>query len=121
MPSGKPASNSNSAKAIGTDGSLSDGLRINALPATIAGQNFHIGIMAGKLNGVMPATTPSGCRIEYISIPGPALSVNSPLRRCGAPIQNSATSSPLIMSPSASGKVLPCSDDNSADNLSMSL
>ena len=60
MPSGKPASNINSAKAIGTDGSLSDGFRIKALPATIAGQNFHIGIMAGKLNGVIPATTPSG-------------------------------------------------------------
>ena len=29
--------------------------------------------MAGKLNGVMPATTPSGWRIEYRSMPGPAL------------------------------------------------
>ena len=27
--------------------------------------------MAGKLNGVMPATTPSGWRIEYMSMPGP--------------------------------------------------
>ena len=48
------------AKRIGTDGSRSDGLRMKALPAAIAGPNFHIGIIAGKLKGVMPATTPSG-------------------------------------------------------------
>ena len=28
------------------------------------GPIFHSGIIAGKLNGVMPATTPSGWRIE---------------------------------------------------------
>ena len=49
---------------IGTDGSRSEGLRMKALPQAIAGAHFHIGIMAGKLNGVMPATTPSGWRIE---------------------------------------------------------
>ena len=49
---------------IGTDGSRSDGLRIKALPQASAGANFHSGIMAGKLNGVMPATTPSGWRME---------------------------------------------------------
>ena len=30
----------------------------------IAGANFHIGIIAGKLKGVIPATTPSGWRRE---------------------------------------------------------
>ena len=49
---------------IGTPGSRSDGFRMKALPQAIAGANFHIGIIAGKLNGVMPATTPSGWRIE---------------------------------------------------------
>ncbi len=63
-PAGRPASTSSSASRIGTDGSRSDGLRMKALPQAIAGANFHIGIMAGKLNGVMPATTPSGWRIE---------------------------------------------------------
>ena len=29
-----------------------------------AGAAFHSGIIAGKLNGVIPATTPSGCRSE---------------------------------------------------------
>ncbi len=50
--------------ASARDGSRSDGFRMKALPQAIAGANFHIGIMAGKLNGVMPATTPSGWRIE---------------------------------------------------------
>jgi hypothetical protein len=30
------------------------------LPQAMATPNIHIGIMAGKLNGVIPATTPSG-------------------------------------------------------------
>ena len=64
MPGGSPASIISSASRIGTDGSRSDGLRMKALPQAIAGANIHIGIIAGKLNGVMPATTPSGWRIE---------------------------------------------------------
>ena len=91
------------------------------LPHTIAGANIHIGIMAGKLNGVMPAVTPKGCFIEYISIPGPALSVNSPFNICGAPMQYSTTSKPRCTSPFASGNVLPCSRDKASANLSMSL
>ena len=53
-----------SAIRIGTPGSRSDGFRMKALPTAIAGAIFHSGIIAGKLNGVMPATTPSGWRIE---------------------------------------------------------
>ena len=64
MPAGRPASIIKAASIIGTPGSRSDGFRMNALPQAIAGANFHIGIIAGKLNGVMPATTPSGWRIE---------------------------------------------------------
>ena len=45
---------------IGTLGSRSDGFRMKALPQAMAGAHFQSGIMAGKLNGVMPATTPSG-------------------------------------------------------------
>ena len=37
---------------------------MNALPQAIAVVHIHSGTMAGKLNGVMPATTPSGWRIE---------------------------------------------------------
>jgi hypothetical protein len=53
-----------SAKRTGTEGSRSLGLRMNALPHAIATADIHNGIIAGKLNGVMPATTPSGWRIE---------------------------------------------------------
>ena len=64
MPSGRPALRNSSAIRIGTDGSRSDGFRMKALPQAMAGAHFHSGIIAGKLNGVMPATTPSGWRIE---------------------------------------------------------
>ena len=59
-PSGTPASASRWARKIDADGSFSDGLRMNVLPQAIAVANIHIGTIAGKLNGVIPATTPSG-------------------------------------------------------------
>ena len=46
------------------DGSFSDGFSTKVLPVAIAFDSIHSGTIAGKLNGVMPATTPSGCRIE---------------------------------------------------------
>jgi len=49
---------------IDADGSFSDGLSTNVLPQASAGAHIHIGTIAGKLNGVMPATAPSGWRIE---------------------------------------------------------
>ena len=110
-PAGSPASTNNSPSRIGTEGLRSEGLRMKALPQASAGANFHIGIMAGKLNGVMPATTPSGWRMEKRSMPGPALSLYSPFSRCGMPQANSTTSSPRWMSPLASAKILPCSDE----------
>ncbi len=63
-PSGRPASASSSASRSEALGSFSDGLSTKLLPHPIAIGNIHIGTMAGKLNGVMPATTPSGWRIE---------------------------------------------------------
>ena len=36
---------------------------MKVFPQAIALANIHIGTMAGKLKGVMPATTPSGWRI----------------------------------------------------------
>ena len=37
---------------------------MKVLPQAIAIGYIHIGTIAGKLKGVMPATTPSGWRIE---------------------------------------------------------
>ena len=51
-------------RSCAADGSFSDGLRMNVFPHAIAIGYIHIGTIAGKLNGVMPATTPSGWRIE---------------------------------------------------------
>ena len=40
------------------------GLMMKALPVAIATPDIHSGIIAGKLNGVMPAPMPIGWRIE---------------------------------------------------------
>ena len=63
-PSGSPACFQRSAKNNDGDGSFSLGLRMKVLPQAMALANIHIGTIAGKLNGVIPATTPSGWRIE---------------------------------------------------------
>jgi len=57
----------------------------------------------------MPATTPTGWRIEYTSIPVEACSEYSPFSRWGIPHANSTTSRPRATSPSASERTLPCS------------
>ncbi len=108
-PSGSPASAHSEASSSDADGSFSDGLSTNALPHAMASGNIHIGTMAGKLNGVMPATTPTGCLIEYESTPVETFSENPPLSRCGMPQANSTTSRPRATSPAASEATLPCS------------
>ncbi len=62
-PSGSPASWNSLASRREADGSFSDGLSTNVLPHAMALASIHSGTMAGKLNGVIPATTPSGWRI----------------------------------------------------------
>ena len=65
--------------------------------------------MAGKLNGVMPATTPRGWRTVYTSTPVDACELKLPLRRSARPHAYSMFSSPRATSPSASERTLPCS------------
>ena len=108
-PGGSPASAHNSASHSEADGSFSDGLSTTVLPAAMAIGKNHIGTMAGKLNGLMTPTGPSGWRIEYTSTLVEAFSVNPPLSRCGMPQANSTTSWPRLISPSASETTLPCS------------
>ena len=45
---------------------------------------IHIGTIAGKLNGVMPATTPSGWNSLQLSMAGPTFRLCSPFRSSGA-------------------------------------
>ena len=94
---------------IASVGSRSDGFSTKALPQASATGYIHIGTIAGKLNGVMPAHTPSGWRIDQVSTPVPTFSPCSPLSRCGTPVANSTTSMPRVIEPSASSSVLPCS------------
>ena len=61
---GSPACLSSSAVNTEADGSFSDGFSTNVFPQASAGAHIHMGTIAGKLKGVMPATTPSGWRIE---------------------------------------------------------
>ena len=62
-PSGRPASVSSSASRSPAEGSRSEGFSTKVLPQASATGNIHMGTIAGKLNGVMPVTTPSGWRM----------------------------------------------------------
>src|SRR4051812_43503915 len=63
-PSGSPASLSSSPISTAGEGSFSDGLSTNVLPQASATGNIHRGTIAGKLNGVIPAHTPTGWSSE---------------------------------------------------------
>ncbi len=108
-PGGSPASAHSSASHNDADGSFSLGLSTTVLPAAMAIGKNHIGTIAGKLNGEMMPTGPSGWRTEYTSTLVDAFSVNPPLSRCGMPQANSTTSWPRLISPRASESTLPCS------------
>ena len=60
---------------IDGDGSRSLGFRMKLLPQASATGNIQQGTMQGKLNGVMPATTPSGWRRVQLSMPVDTCSV----------------------------------------------
>ncbi len=62
-PAGSPHSLSSRASSNCSEGSFSLGFITNVLPHAIATGYIHIGTIAGKLNGEMPAHTPSGWRI----------------------------------------------------------
>jgi hypothetical protein len=94
---------------LAADGSRSLGLRMKVLPVAIAIGCIHSGTIAGKLNGVMPATTPSGCRKLCTSMPRDTWSEKLPLRMSPRPHAYSTTSRPRAISPRASLTVLPCS------------
>jgi len=69
----------------------------------------HIGTIAGKLNGLMMPTTPSGWRMLLTSTPVETWGELPPLSRWGMPQANSTTSWPRETSPRASERTLPCS------------
>src|SRR3954447_25502965 len=108
-PSGSPASFHSSAIQIAAEGSCSLGLRTTVLPVAIAMGKNHMGTIAGKLNGLITATGPSGWRMENTSTLVEAFSVNPPRTSEGTPQAYSTTSWPRDTSPRASSRTLPCS------------
>ena len=68
-PLGNPASRNSSAMNSEADGSRSLGLSTKQLPVAMAIGNIQHGTVTGKLNGVMPATTPSAWRSVQLSMP----------------------------------------------------
>src|SRR4051794_38447178 len=101
-PSGKPASVINCASSSDAEGSFSLGLSRNVLPQATAFASIQSGTMTGKLNGVMPATTPTGCNTVWTSTPLDTSALKAPLSSCGSPQANSTHSKPRATSPSAS-------------------
>ena len=89
-------------------GTFSEGLRMKAFPTVTAIGNIHSGTMAGKLNGVMPATTPSGSRRTSQLTPR-LTSSTAPSSRFWRESANSTTSIPLLIPAAASARVLPAS------------
>ena len=108
-PAGSPASSNSFARKSDADGSFSLGFSTTVLPHAIAEAVIHSGTMTGKLNGVIAATTPTGCLTECTSTPRLTCSACSPLRRCTRPAANSTFSMPRLISPLASESTLPCS------------
>ena len=104
-----PASCASSSINVGENGTCSLGLRMNALPVAIAyGQNQQ-GTIAGKLNGVTAANTPSGWRTYSQSMPAATSSSVLPIMSVGIPQACSTFSMPRRTEPRASSSVFPFS------------
>ncbi len=90
-------------------GVRSDGFTITVFPQAKAYGKNQNGIMPGKLNGAMIATTPNGCRIMNSSIPRAISSNRLPCIIVGIPHATSTFSIARRISPWASFKVFPFS------------
>mmetsp|Transcript_69395 Transcript_69395/g.185185 ORF Transcript_69395/g.185185 Transcript_69395/m.185185 type:complete len:299 (-) Transcript_69395:230-1126(-) len=109
MPGGRPAWEARRAMIMAAVGTFSDGFRMNALPDPTAIGSIQSTIMAGKLNGAMPTTTPRGWRYDDVSMSLEICSTVSPIINVGMAIACSTTSIPRATSPSASTTVFPFS------------
>src|ERR671916_685279 len=118
-PSGKPASEKNSARRMAESGVRWEGLRIKALPVAIARGANHSGIIMGKLNGVTAATTPRGSLCRATSTPGLTPSRVSPFISVVMEAASSTTSMPRQISPFDSSTCLPFSRVQSSASSSM--
>ena len=88
-------------------GTCSDGFRTNVFPQTMANGRNHMGTIAGKLNGVMAAQTPTDCRIVSELIPRDTPSSTRPCMVIGDAQATSITSIARVTSARASERTLP--------------
>mmetsp|Transcript_30590 Transcript_30590/g.55452 ORF Transcript_30590/g.55452 Transcript_30590/m.55452 type:complete len:288 (-) Transcript_30590:577-1440(-) len=108
-PGGRPRSCKYLVKRSDAEGAFSVGLRTYVLPVAIAKGYIQSAIMAGKLNGAIPAQTPNGTRYETVSSPLARFCNESPSISLPTRVAASTTSKPLQTSPIASAVVFPCS------------
>ena len=108
-PSGRPASARIATYCSATSGVSDAGFSSTAFPATSAGATFHAGSAQGKFQGVMTATTPSGCRIVHRRVVGISDGRVLPPRRNPSPEYHSSRLMPFSTSPRASPSTLPSS------------
>lgn len=118
-PLGNPISLRSYARIVEAPATFSDGFIIYVLPHTTDNGNIHNGIITGKLNGAIPAHTPSGTLKLYVSIFLDIFSTVSPIDSDAVLHVYSTTSNPLITSPLASANVLPYSLVIASANLSI--
>jgi hypothetical protein len=69
-PLGMPARSASSASASADSGVWEAGLMTTGQPAAMAGAHFLVIMAAGKFHGVMAATTPMGCLMTTMRLPG---------------------------------------------------
>jgi hypothetical protein len=69
-PSGRPASDSASAKAYAVSGVSGGGLSTTEHPAASAGASLSEGVLRGPFHGVIAATTPTGSWVtRLVAVP----------------------------------------------------
>ena len=108
-PSGRPDSISSSPSRTAESGTFSEGFRTNVLPQASATGIIQSGTITGKLNGVIPAQTPTGWRTVSQSTSRAMLGSVWPITRLGIPQANSTISIPRWTEARDSPSVLPCS------------
>src|SRR5208337_2168353 len=77
-PLGKPASTRASTNLVAQTGVSLEGLKTTVLPQTRAGKTFHPGMAIGKFQGVIKPKTPTGTRMDFMSLLGSSEGTVSP-------------------------------------------
>ena len=88
-PGGNPARSAKTINAIADRGVALAGLHTTAQPAAIAGAIFRVNMALGKFQGVMQATTPTGCLITITLLSLDGCGIMSPYTRFDSSLNHS--------------------------------